>query len=259
MDAPNFQFVENEYMKADEYNDLIRDPSDFWFRIYLPRVFGAFEPFRMFQPMTDIFEIISVLQLMPLASPQIQDTLQRMLEAGREFQKMGEITTPYNILGQAMGFPAAPMLIAKAPFDILGDTLRGTSHIMMDIYRRPDKVLEACDKLADLTINSILSSPITPGSLTVFFPLHKGADGWMSQKQFETFYWPSLKKVMDAFIAEGLIQSLFAEGGYNSRLDYFKGFPKGTVTLLFDKTDILKQNECLVRNAAFRVIFHPLY
>ena len=30
----------------------------------------------------------------------------------------------------------------------------------------------------------------------VFIPLHKGADGFMSNEQFEKFYWPSLKKVM---------------------------------------------------------------
>jgi hypothetical protein len=34
----------------------------------------------------------------------------------------------------------------------------------------------------------------------------------MSQKQFETFYFPTLKKVIDALINEGLICILFAEG-----------------------------------------------
>ena len=37
------QYVEPKYMTADEYDDLIRDPSDFWLRKYLPRVFGSFE------------------------------------------------------------------------------------------------------------------------------------------------------------------------------------------------------------------------
>jgi len=42
------------------------------------------------------------------------------------------------------------------------------------------------------------------GGFTASFPLHKGDDTFMSRKQFETFYWPSLKKVMDALIEEGI-------------------------------------------------------
>jgi hypothetical protein len=43
-----------------------------------------------------------------------------------------------------MGFGAAP-------FDVLGDTLRGTRGILTDLYRCPDKVLKACEKILDLT------------------------------------------------------------------------------------------------------------
>ena len=39
-DASDYQYVEGEYMTVDEYDDLIRDPSDFWLRTYLPRVVG---------------------------------------------------------------------------------------------------------------------------------------------------------------------------------------------------------------------------
>jgi uroporphyrinogen-III decarboxylase len=67
----------------------------------------------------------------------------------------------------------------------------------------------------------------------------------MSQKQFETFYWPSLKKVMDALIREGLIQHMFAEGGYNTRLQTINEFPKGTVCWYFDRTDMFKAKEIL--------------
>ena len=58
LDAPTVQFMESEYMKAEEYDDLIRDPSDFWFRTYLPRIFGGFEPFSMFSPVTSMIEVV---------------------------------------------------------------------------------------------------------------------------------------------------------------------------------------------------------
>jgi hypothetical protein len=245
LDATGVQFLEGEYMKVDEYDDLILDPSDFWFRTYLPRVFGAFEPLRMFQPATNMIEVISVSQLAPLGSPQMLETLQKMIDVGKEYQRMLRITGEYAGAGTANGFPATFGAFAKAPFDTLGDTLRGTAPIMKDMYRRPDKVLEACDKIADLTISSVLKSPMISRMFMVTYPLHKGADGWMSQKQFDTFYWPSLKKVMDAFIKEGLIQLLFAEGSFNTRLESVNVFPKGTVTWLFDQTDMFKAKKIL--------------
>jgi uroporphyrinogen-III decarboxylase len=244
-DAPGFQFLEGEYMKPDEYDDLIYDPSDFWLRTYLPRIFGTFEPFGLFQPLTNLTEIVHITQLMPLSTPQVQDILQKLIEVGKEFQKMTKAVAEYNGMRLAYGFPVMPSAFAKAPFDTLGDSLRGTQNIMKDMYRRPDKLLKALDVIADVTIHSILRSPNFPRTIIVSYPLHKGADGWMSQKQFETFYWPSLKKVMDALIKEGLIQSLFAEGTFNTRLETVNAFPRGTVSWRFDQSDMARAKRIL--------------
>ncbi len=239
------QFMEGEYMKQDEYDALILDPSDYWTRAYLPRVFGALEPLQMLRPITDMVEIVNIVQLMPLASPQMQDMLQKLMDVGKEFQKMMKAFAELGPSGAANGYPAAFGAFCKAPFDTIGDTLRGTQPILKDMYRRPDKLLEALDVVADFTIKSVLSAPNTPNIFMVTYPLHKGADGWMSQKQFETFYWPSLKKVMDAFIKEGLIQSMFAEGGFNTRLETINEFPKGSVCWYFDRTDMFKAKQIL--------------
>jgi hypothetical protein len=246
MHADVIQFVEGEYMKAEEYDDLIRDPSDFWFRTYLPRVYGVCAPFKKLYSLTDSLEINSVSHLDKLADPEVQESLLKLIEAGREFRRVKQVTDSWKDANMAHGFTANfDGAFAKAPFDTLGDTLRGTTPLMKDMYRRPDKVLEACDKIADITIKSVLSSPNITNTLKVSYPLHKGADGWMSQKQFETFYWPSFKKVMDAFINEGLIQSLFAEGSFNTRLEFVNQFPKGSVHWMFDQSDMFKAKQIL--------------
>ncbi len=244
VDAPGYQFVEGEYMMPEEYDDLIRDPSDFWLRTYLPRIFGALESFRMLAPLPDILEIPTA-QLMPLALPQIQDTLQKLIDAGKDLQKRLAASTRLMSSGPENGFPMTMGLLNVAPFDALGDTLRGTKGIMMDMFRRPEKLLQAIDVMTELIINSLLRNPAISQALTVVFPLHKGADGWMSAKQFETFYWPSLKKVMDALINEGIICILFAEGGYDTRLETVTDFPKGSVVWWFDKTDMIKAKKVL--------------
>jgi uroporphyrinogen-III decarboxylase len=249
-DGVGFQFVEGEYMKPDEYDALIKDPSDFWLRTYLPRIFGALKPLNQLAPLTDIIEIVAPLNA--LAKTEVQTALLKLVEAGQEMARTMKITDAS--LGQSQehgyGDNQMPGAFAKAPFDTLGDTLRGTRGIMTDMYRQPDKLLEAMDVMANLTIKSILNSPGAADGLMVLFPLHKGADGWMSQKQFDTFYWPPLKKVMDAFINEGMIVSLFAEGSYNTRLESVNVFPKGAVHWHFDQTDMAKAKQVLGKDCS---------
>lgn len=242
--APNYQYVEGEYMSAAEYDDFIRDPSDYWLRTYLPRIFGAFESFRLFAPLHDIIEIPTE-QLMPLAKPKVQETLQMMINAGKEIQNRNELSSKLMGSGPSNGFPAAIRILNKAPFDAIGDTLRGTKGIMTDMFRCPEKLLKAIDVMTELTIKSILHNPSISKALTIIFPLHKGADGWMSQKQFETFYWPSLKKVMEALINDGIICLMFAEGSFNTRLESITDFPKGSVVWWFDQTDMSKAKKIL--------------
>jgi uroporphyrinogen-III decarboxylase len=178
--------------------------------------------------------------------PPVQESMRKLLQAGKEFQKMAGMMMKYMGKGPTRGYPSSMMGgFCKAPFDTIGDTLRGTANIMKDMFRRPQKLLKALDVVADITINTVLTSPTSTTGSIVMYPLHKGADGWMSQKQFDTFYWPSLKKVMDAFIEEGLIQNMFAEGSYNTRLEYINEFPKGSVCWYFDRTDMEQAKKIL--------------
>jgi hypothetical protein len=243
-DGLGFQFLEGEYMRADEYDAFIRDPSDFWLRTYLPRAFGVFEPLASLQSLTGIVEINS-MQLWPLASPQMESMLERLLAAGKELRRYQGVIAAEESRVAAHGFPpSARSLFAKAPFDTLGDTLRGTREVIMDMFRQPDRLLEALDVVADLTISSVLGSAGSD-SVGVFFPLHKGADGWMSEEQFLRFYWPTLRRVVDAFIEEGLLVGLFAEGCFDTRLELVNEFPKGAVTWEFDRTDMAKAKRIL--------------
>ena len=76
-------------------------------------------------------------------------------------------------------------------------------------------------------------------------PLHKGADGFMSDEHFRTFYWPSLKAVALGLVEEGCIPFLFCEGGYDTRLEYLAELPPGTCFCVFDRTDMRRAKELL--------------
>ena len=243
--ALSYQAVEGEWMKADEYDALIKDPTDFWLRTLLPRFFGVFEAFGSLPRLTSLDEILAITNLVPFGLPQVQAGLKALLEAGAESLKWMSVVG--EVIGQALaaGFPSIFGGIAKAPFDTLGDTLRGTQGIMKDMFQRPDKIHEAMARIAPLTVETAINSANSSGTPVIFMPLHKGADGFMSGKQYETFYWPAFKKVIMALVDEGILPLLFAEGGYNQRLEIISELPRGSVAWYFDQTDMARAKEIL--------------
>jgi uroporphyrinogen-III decarboxylase len=243
--ATGHQYNEKEYMMADEYDALIRNPSDFWMRTYMPRIFGLFEPLKQLQSLTDIWEAPS-LYFMPFMAPEFKDMLHRLDQIGDELAKWSEVVGRCTIEAAKTGVPSSlGGSLAKAPFDIIGDTLRGTRGIMMDIMERPDKLLEAIDVITEITIDNLIPAINKSHGLMALFVLHKGADGFLSARQFEKFYWPSLSKLMLALINEGIIPMLFAEGSYNTRIETCNEFKKGEVVWLFDKTDMAHAKKVL--------------
>ncbi len=237
--ANAYQFVEGEYMMEDEYDRLIKDPSDFWIRVYMPRVFGAFQSWNKLNPFTSIIEAPAAWFL-PFTQPDLQSSAQALIDLGKELALWAKMLGEVSQWAMESGYPAGRSLLAKAPFDTIGDTLRGTKGIIKDMFRRPEKLLEAIDVVTDFTIRQTIESANASKAVSAIFPLHKGADGFMSPKQFEKFYWPSLKKVIDALVKEGIRPELFAEGSYTTRLETVNEFGKGDVSWHFDKTDMEK-------------------
>ncbi|HOJ43731.1 MAG TPA: uroporphyrinogen decarboxylase family protein, partial [Syntrophorhabdaceae bacterium] len=201
-----YQYVEAKYMMEDEYSALIDDPSNFWFRILFPRIFGSLASLKDIAPFTDIWEIVNVTPYMvAFGIPAVQEALKKLAEAGSEAMAWIKKFAEYRTKAIGMGFPAAVGGATKAPFDIIGDTLRGTKEIMIDLYRRPELVLKAVEKLTPIAIKQGVRGANGSGVPVVFIPLHKGADGFMSDEQFKKFYWPSLLGLVYGLVEEGCI------------------------------------------------------
>ena len=145
----------------------------------------------------------------------------------------------------AEGFPSMGLNIVKTPFDYLGDTLRGTKGILMDMYRRPNDLLAACEAYVPILIKSIVGASDRTGAPTALYVLHKGADAFMSDEQFKTFYWPTWKKVMMGLYEEGITSYLFIEGSYNNRLEYLAEMPAKSLVCHFDKSEMGPVKEVL--------------
>jgi uroporphyrinogen-III decarboxylase len=233
----SYQFVEGEYMKANEYPALLKDPSDFVIRTLLPRVYGVAKVFETLPAYPTLLGMSNDFPF-PFARPEVQEAYQKLINYGKEMQKWAKYITAFSKECLAEGFPALRAGFAIAPFDCMGDSLRGTQGVILDMYRQPDKLLQAIELITPILIKQTIENIDKMGGVMVTFPLHKGDDVFMSDKQFEKFYWPSLKQYIDALINEGIMVSLFAEGKYQRRLDYIHDFPNGYVHWIFDQTNM---------------------
>ena len=243
-----YQYVEGEYMRAEEYDSLLNDPLDFIIRVYLPRIFESLEPLRQLPSIKDLFiqGYKGALSSAFFAKPEIAEAFGSVYRAGLEAGKFVEGAAQFHEEMAALGFPPGMGTAMYAPFDHISDMLRGMRGVMLDMYRQPDKLLEATEKIYFPSIfEAGVERARQSGCPRVFIPLHRGGDPFMSLKQFETFYWPGLKRVILGLIDEGLTPCPFFEGKFDTRLEYLTDLPRGKVLAFFDSTDIFRAKEIL--------------
>jgi hypothetical protein len=238
-DAPSHQFVEGEYMPAEDYDALINDPADYLLRYFLPRSNGALKSFGKLSPLTP-FVAIPVGYITQFADPEIRQAYETLFAAAEEAMKWAVAVGEVSQVALAAGFPNVWGGMSQAPYDMVGDFLRGTRGIMMDMFRRPDKLHEAMARLVPVAISDAVSGADASGCPIIFIPLHKGTGGFMSNEQFAEFYWPTLKEVMMGLINEGLVPLPFAEGNYEPRLEIIKDLPRTSTIWFFEHMDMAK-------------------
>ena len=253
-----FQYVEGEYMKSDEYEEFFTDPTGFLLKKVIPRQFsnlGGYSSFPDFSSLISGLGLIysmSAFHGMP-SGKKIRDTFQ---EAGQYFFKYASIGSKYEKDIKKLGFPTGISAVSSAPFDVIGDNLRGMQGIMLDMYRRPEEL----KKLTEMVVigqveKAVKVAKMSPKNNIVFLALHRGSDEFMNLKQFEEFYWPSLCSVLEGLINNNLIPLPFFEGSYDNRLEYLKDFAKkfkGKMIYWFDRTNIFKAKEILGNYACLR-------
>jgi hypothetical protein len=224
-----FQFVEGERMKADEYDLLINSPVEFMMERFLPRAFNDFK------------ERGSTRSYVAFLKGGMAAAMAGALMRNRALALQNELGMPLPMAG-----------VMLAPFDYLADGLRGLRGIMIDIHRKPDKVLEACDALIPDIVNAALSIADPLRRYPIFMPLHRGAHPFLSPKQFDTFYWPSFKKAMMMLIEAGYTIRPYLEGDWGPNWHHFREMPKGKILCdidvqgdIFKAKDDLKGYQCI--------------
>ncbi len=127
---------------------------------------------------------------------------------------------------------------------------RSIKEFSLDLYRRPDKVLAAMNRVADEIIQAGIGAWLSVkqrtqwGYRTAFFAGTRAT--FLSPKQFERFAWPYIKKGILAYVEAGITPLLHFDSNWTPYLSYFRELPRGKVVLEIDgKTDIFKAKEVL--------------
>jgi len=238
------QVIENEYLLPEEYHEFLDDYTGFMIRKYIPRAYKNLGGFaRVFFTPTIV---LSTTFLSPLYGQEILEAYKTLAEIAAHNAEASAVSLEYQQKLQAMGFPPLMTGASQAPFDILGDYFRGTVGIMEDLFEYEDEIEKACYMFADQQIAALQYLKDFPLPVKrVFFPLHKGMDGFMSPKQYEKLYWKPLKKIVMALIDMGVTPYIYTEGRYNTRLECLTDVPKGKVLYHFEDVDMKKAKELL--------------
>ena len=246
--GPNesYQFVEAEYMKADEYDQFLLDPSGFTMQKYIPRVFSALESFgQLPPPSTMLIGGFGAGLTAFLDDPAVQSAFEALFKAAKISSKW---YTAYALFAEKMmglGFPGFAGSVVESPFDMLATHLRGMRGTMIDMYRQPEKLHAAMERIQELQLPEAIAMAKNSGNPRVGMLLFRGSDGFMSIEQFEEFYWPGTKEQILALIDEDLTPCVWFEGIWDQRLEYLAELPAGKILGFFERTDLSKARDVL--------------
>lgn len=240
-----YQYIDGEHMSPEEYDDFIGDPSWFLFTRYLPRVCGAYAPLAKLPQLAGRTSVRVPFYARYFGEPDIATALERIAEAGREANRMLERSDTFQRELIDLGFPLGRHASTVAPYDYLGDFLRGSKGIMLDLRRSPDKLLEAMERIIPMLIRDAVRQAAPSPCKLVFMPLHWGSDNFMSLDHFKTFYWPQLRKVMLGVIETGLTPLVFWEGHCDSRFETIADIPRAKCIYWFERSDMFRAKAVL--------------
>jgi len=213
------------FMRPDEYDALIEDPTGFLYNTWLPRVAA------------------------PVCEIGAPVTMENNLSFVKGSMAMLQYFTAFGTQAQRLrtecGMPGAICGILKAPMDIIADKLRGYIGLTMDIINQPEKVLAACEALAPHLLAAALAGADPTGTVPITIWMHRGCVPFVSPDTFQRIYWATLKPIIEGIWAAGHQTLFYAEGNWNHHLDSFAELPDKSIIYHVDQADPFEVHEKL--------------
>ena len=213
------------WMRREEYDHLIEDPTGYLYQVWLPRVSGEIVAPGERATLRNQFALVKGAMAMM-----------------HYFQALG---VQADRLRQECGMPSALAGILKAPLDILADKLRGYVGLVTDLEEQPEKVLAACQSLAPHLLHTALAGADPQKLLPIGFWMHRSCVPFITPEQFRRIHWPTLKPIIESIWAAGHQTLFYAEGQWAAHLDAFAELPERSITYHVDRDDIFAVHEAV--------------
>ncbi len=241
------QAIEIDGLKADEFDLYMRDSNEYMLRLQLPRISDKLKGLGKIPPLYQLLHGPGAAQSMAMvfSDPEVAEAIALLQKSGREMRTVLDQQRKLQELMQRYGYFPTRMVGALPPFDIISHSLRGMHGTMMDMFRQPDKLVELCEFVLKEELEKTPLIPDEHGDIRIFMTNTRGTDESLSAKQFDTFYWPTCKKLIDTLCARGAMPNIFLEGHFDSRVEYLLDLPKGKFTAGFEATDLFRAKDIL--------------
>jgi hypothetical protein len=197
------------FMRADEYDALIDDPTAFLLNTWLPRVTDG-------------------------------DSLSMLKGGMAMMQYFGSIGGQVQRMKDEAGTVSAIAGILKAPMDILADKLRGYLGLLSDLETQPEKVKAACEALAPHLYRVALDSSDPTGTVPIGFWMHRSCVPLVTPGHFSEIFWPTLRPIIEELWRNGRQTLFYAEGNWDYHLDDFAQLPAHSIVYHLDRGDPAK-------------------
>jgi len=180
------------------------------------------------------------------SDPEVISAFETLADAGKMLMDWFIYLGEYQAhMKEKFGIPPLYAGFAYAPFDMIGDTMRGTVDILTDMYDHPDELLKLIDVVTEFAIKDTIAACSGQTVPYVWFWLHKGVDDFMSDEQFGKFYWPSLRRYLTEVAEAGLTPVVYVEGKYHTRLEHLTEVPAKKVIYNFEYIDMAEAKKVL--------------
>ena len=212
--------TKEQYMSADEYDQLIDDYRNFTRNVMTKRNYTAFQGSEA--------QAYEALKKAALAYKDHALATQLINQKVEEKQ-----IVPLNPMGATDLAPAY-----YAPFNALFDNLRGVKDALVDLRRRPEKVQAFLDMMAaqpgppPLDPDAYLGKDPIPAAWTIYH-----SECFLNNQQFDELYFQGFKKLALPYMEKGAKYFLKGEGLFLNTLDRFRELPKGSMIIILDQDD----------------------
>jgi hypothetical protein len=216
---------EHSFMRADEYDEFIADPTAFLFNVWLPRVSG---------------DVIAP------GKPNTYRNNLAFFKAGlSELSYFMAFGTQVAQMRTECGTPSAICGMLKAPLDVLADKFRGYIGLCEDLMVQPEKVKAACEAMMPHLLHLAIGSADPTKTLPLGFWMHRTCVPFISQEHFDKIHWPTLRPMVEELWRRGHQTLFYAEGVWNAHLDTFAELPEQSIIFHIDRTDPIAAHRAL--------------